>query len=384
MQQLVQVKRRLGPAAERAVEAANSLYRGYKTTSPKEFEQARRVCNPFEVLGEGRYSGLNTRFMNRSAIKLANIDAALGFCLVEECNARRSFLFVDLCGAPGGFSEYVMWRCRDLGVPDCRGYGMSLVGANDQGHGIRWKLVEDQNHNFHGMTSSTRYRICHGADGTGDIYNWQNLEFLRNTIANDLPTRDPSSEKQNDTGLVQLVVADGGFDAQRDAENQEEMAQKLIVCEAAACLSLLQQGGTFVIKMFGFQTPVIRAMMNHLFYSFDSLVTIKPISSRPASAERYVVCKGFHGNPIGWEGKQWCNRMFLGQSAQNTTADVQVANHLYRNLDEFDRDMLNLNLKACFTILSHLENKGKKVNFEEVEERPIVNIAAYRYAWRLA
>jgi hypothetical protein len=94
--QLIQAKRRLWPAAERCAKGAGSR-------PEREFGEARRVCNPMEPLGEGNQGGLNQMFMNRAAIKLANIDAILGFALTQV--SKENFFFADLCGAPGGFSE---------------------------------------------------------------------------------------------------------------------------------------------------------------------------------------------------------------------------------------------------------------------------------------
>jgi cap1 methyltransferase len=107
--QLNQVKRRLGPAAERSAEAYNSKIHGNVTTGRKELENARRDCNPMEVLGEGQGQGLNNLFINRSAMKLANIDAALGFFLTTTASNGHEdedfFSFADLCASPGGFSK---------------------------------------------------------------------------------------------------------------------------------------------------------------------------------------------------------------------------------------------------------------------------------------
>lgn len=94
--QLLQAKRRLWPAAERCAQAHDSR-------PEREFAEARRICNPMEPLGEGNKKGLNQMFMNRAAIKLANIDAILDFALTAV--KVENFFFVDLCGAPGGFSE---------------------------------------------------------------------------------------------------------------------------------------------------------------------------------------------------------------------------------------------------------------------------------------
>jgi len=380
--QLSQVKRRLAPAAERCTEACNSFYNRPATTGRSEFVQARKACNPFEILGEGHSGGLNTLFMNRSAIKLANIDAIMDFHLA--CPTENGpFVFADLCGAPGGFSEYIIYRCKAAGVPCCQGYGMSLLGTNEHGKGTAWKLqdtVSIQN------GSSFQYSICDGVDGTGDIFKWENVECLASMISQN--SRNEGSNSA-DTGQVHLVVADGGFDAQRDSEHQEELTQKLVVCEVAAGLALLRRGGTLVVKMFGFQTSAIQALMKDLMSSFESLTAMKPISSRPASAERYVVCIGFSGNPAGWNAQRWRDRVFLSEKNEDrTTVGTDAYPRLEHYLDTFDRDLLSLNLKACFTILSFLENKcisiaGSQTN-QFAAERHAVDVGAYKRVWRLA
>lgn len=113
------------------------------------FKRVRSACNPAEALGSGS-------FLNRSAMKLANIDAILGGLLAQVyLPGRRSrdnageetgkpehekgatgqppLQFVDLCGGPGGFSEYLLRRRRQLGLPS-RGWGISL--REDEGDRI--------------------------------------------------------------------------------------------------------------------------------------------------------------------------------------------------------------------------------------------------------
>lgn len=373
--QLRQVKRRMGPAAAQCALATG-------TSDRIEFDEARRATNPFEPLGEG-HGGLNRIFMNRSAMKLANMDAMLDFSLTAAVGRspfqqHLPFLFADLCGAPGGFSEYLMRRCNANSIP-CRGYGMSLSGANEHGRGIQWKLNDIRE-------GWCNYRVCQGADGTGDIYKWENVESFHHEITTDLHTVGlllPPLHAEG--GKVDLVVADGGFDAQRDSECQEELAQKIVVCQTAAALASLARGGTMVIKMFGFRTAVVRAVMNDLFLAFDKLVAMKPISSRPASAERYVICSGFHGLPQGWNGVQWRSQMFLADWNMQQRGGAAPANDnspLWRYLDEFDQHMLNLNLTTCFDILTYLERKAQN-NFYE-QEPPPLDIMAYKYAWQLA
>jgi len=359
--QLLEVKRRLWPAAEDASEAYNARIKmtGQPEVSASQiFTKARRLCDPMEVLGEGRAGGLNKLFVNRSAVKLANLNASVGFVLTQVADAD-SFHFVDLCAAPGGFSEYIFHHCgqRMSATSMIRGFGMSLVGSNEHGKGLAWKV---DNYDAPQM----QYRICAGKDGTGDIYNWDNTLALVRDI-NKTP--------------IHAVLCDGGVDAQRDHEDQEALVQKLVVCQAATALSVLAPGGSIVLKLFGCQTDAVRAMMKDLVHRFEDLLFIKPISSRPASAERYLVLVGYQGIPQGFDGRKWLDATFLGAIPSNPL-DVKVESYL----DKVDASMLKLNLKACFAILSKLERMAR--HLEEMEVRPqenLIDVGAYRRAWKL-
>ena len=442
-QQLVQVKRRLFPAAEQFAECAaeeDPEYAMYQQSAHEAFQAARSRCNPLEILGEKRTGSLASIFMNRAAVKLANIDALVDFCLTqtsEDCqnftdppsfnpssttttttipqnlnHEEDPFIFVDLCGAPGGFSEYITHRCQYEGScppGSVFGYGMSLIGTNEHGTAAPWRMNRSV---YLKHACLGQYRICEGADGTGNIYVWENVQHLIHLMEQDAQQRivrgsrrrtspannghsNPSRplESRVSNAKAHLVVADGGFDAQRDVEDQESIAQKLIVCEVAAALAVLRSGGSFVLKLFGFQTDVVRAVLADLMERFDDMIVVKPISSRPASAERYLVCYGFRGLETGWTGPSWRNKMFLGESYSDKKLDGTTY------FDRFDRDMLQLNLKSCFAILTHLENRrmrgewgyGDSDNDEHasngkqggLSSRTRIHFAAYKAAWRL-
>ena len=56
-------------------------------------------------------------------------------------------------------------------------------------------------------------------------------------------------------------------------------------------------------KMFGSRTAGTRRMMRDLYsHRFDRLTFVKLISSRPASAEMYLVCIGYAGRGPVWDG----------------------------------------------------------------------------------
>jgi cap1 methyltransferase len=388
-QQLIQTKRRLWPAAEQSAQA-------WKSTPQKEFWNARVVTNPMETLGEKRHRGLNQMFINRSAIKLANVDAILDFRLTNPTigydrhqapQPRVPFLFADLCGAPGGFSEYIMKRCQSNChlYSSCRGYGMSLHGRNEHGEGVVWKLRDLVRRDI-STSFEMSYRLCNGEDGTGDIYNWANVLSMQREIVEDLDMEGIERRRMD------LVVADGGFDAQRDYECQEELTQKMVLCELAASLELLEVGGTLVIKLFGCQTESIRMAVRSLHEMFDWMDMIKPISSRPASSERYATFCGFKGLPSDWNGgPNWISSVMLGRCLQY---ELSYYSSLDFFLDGIDRDMLVLNLKACVAILNYLQRnteQGQYLNSDppltanaDIMERFHINVNIYRHAWQLS
>jgi hypothetical protein len=75
------------------------------------FRQARVATNPYEGLGTGP-------FVCRSALKLVEMDVLCGLtdgsvgaqggtqAQPETGTGSSEFTFVDVCGGPGGFSEY--------------------------------------------------------------------------------------------------------------------------------------------------------------------------------------------------------------------------------------------------------------------------------------
>ena len=339
--QLLQLKKRFGPAAQQCAG-------WYHSTPAREFQEARERCNPYEPL-----HGKDNTFLNRAGLKLANIDALLQYSLtnINNNNTLGDFTFVDLCGAPGGFSEYLMKRCQsNPTIHSCRGWGMSLEGVNHEGQGVEWKLQHVLNDNVNG--TYIHYAICHGNDGTGNVYQWENIEALQQQVL----AESSCCGAQEEPGKVHLVVADGGVDAQRNAPCQETVASKLVVCQVSAALSLLRKNGMLLIKMFGFQTSTIRTMMKSLLDLFHQVTVVKPITSRPASAERYVVFEGFKGMPPHLDGRKWQSLML--QQTQTATADTFELEMTFMDcLDECDCDILQLNQKACFEILSYLERK---------------------------
>ncbi|RCH97575.1 FtsJ methyltransferase domain-containing protein 2 [Rhizopus stolonifer] len=231
--------------------------------APRELvAQARSKSNPFERIG-------NAIFMNRAAVKLAAIDADFGVTAVK---GNKPLTFLDICGGPGGFSEYLIWRIYSWGE-SCFGYGITLKSDRDEMNWHTEKFRED---------IPQKLTLIHGEDGTGNLYRLENIKQVESVVA-----------QGTDEG-VDLAVADGasGFDFSGQEAQQEQLAQKLLLCEIITMLSTLRAGGTFVCKFFDMLTPFTVNLVWLLYQLFDEIAITKPFSSRPANSERYVVCRG--------------------------------------------------------------------------------------------
>ncbi|OBZ89351.1 Cap-specific mRNA (nucleoside-2'-O-)-methyltransferase 1 [Choanephora cucurbitarum] len=250
------------------VEKVNQLRERIRHVSTEQRSRARCKSNPFERVG-------NAIFMNRAATKLAALDATFGLTVTK--NHREEFIFADICGGPGGFSEYLLWRVHSWGG-SAHGYGITLNGSDE----IKWhpeRFIDDIPR--HSLTT------IDGVDGTGDLYRSENRESFASTVL-----------KETKQGGVHVVVADGGFDFSGNEKQQEVVAQRLILCEIITMLLTLKQGGHFVCKFFDMLSTTTASFVWLLYQLFDEVCITKPLSSRPANAERYIVCKGLiHHRP---------------------------------------------------------------------------------------
>ena len=168
------------------------------------------------------------------------------FSLINR--TEDTFTFLDLCGGPGGFTEYFSLRCLSMGIR-ALGFGMTLSHpAHD--HSCNWNLdhldvpplcalmnVEDS-----GDPDVSLYLLSGG--GTGNILTRDNVDSLRADVAAVLRKRACRPPEQ----LVAVVTADGGTDF--DKSNTEELATPLIFCQVIAMIQNIRPGGSFILKYF--------------------------------------------------------------------------------------------------------------------------------------
>ncbi|XP_013799295.1 cap-specific mRNA (nucleoside-2'-O-)-methyltransferase 1 [Apteryx mantelli] len=237
----------------------------------EEMRRARTRSNPYEMI-RGVF------FLNRAAMKMANMDHVFDYMftnpkdfhgrpLIKERDAELLY-FADVCAGPGGFSEYVLWRRKW----HAKGFGMTLKGPND------FKLED-----FYSASSELfePYYGEGGIDGDGDITRPENITAFRNFVLDN-----------TDRKGVHFLMADGGFSVEGQENLQEILSKQLMLCQFLTALSVVRTGGHFVCKTFDLFTPFSVGLVYLLYCCFERVCIFKPVTSRPANSERYVICKG--------------------------------------------------------------------------------------------
>lgn len=239
------------------------LKRQFDQFSGEKFTWARDQTNPAEYVGR-------SIFLNRAAIKIANIDAIFHLTGkpdgIEKMQFDDDFSFCDIASGPGGFTNYVQWRqTRSTGL------GMTL----------RHPELDFQIESL----DMDRFTALYGPDETGDLYtNWR---WFSNEVIKVYPCG------------VDLVMADGGFEVPPEQANRQEwLNTRLLMAQILVGLKVTKNGGNFVLKVFDTVTKISADLLYILASSFKSITVFKPVSSRPANSERYVICQGRKSSSI--------------------------------------------------------------------------------------
>jgi hypothetical protein len=216
-----------------------------------------------------------------------------------------------LAEGPGGFVEAFFRYRRDRHPRHAgadRMFGMTLHSADRRVP--TWRLSE---------VLLKQTRLCRGADGTGSLYNPDNVERLVSECGG--------------PNTCDLVTADGGFDFSYDFNNQEGMSLRLLAAEVHAALRLQRPGGTFLLKIYDVSCPDTMALMDLLLRVYRDVYVVKPLTSRPANSEKYLVCTGFSPPVHVGAGRALCGILLRSmQAGQHLpwSRDEWVLRHVVR------------------------------------------------------
>ena len=198
-------------------------------------------------------------------------------------NNKKSIISANIAEAPGGFIQALI----DLrkGNESNHYYTISLKENEESSRSYESKQKRIVDFMKKYRDDNKIITIDYGKNGTGDLNKIENIIAFAGLFA----------EKKAD-----IATADGGFESDESVyENPEVRSEtrtlQLVYNEIITILSVLAEGGSSILKVFGTTTSImLEYLYLHSLY-FDEVYIVKPITSKIVSNERYIVGKGFRG-----------------------------------------------------------------------------------------
>lgn len=248
----------------------NKTLRNYNHKIKKEidndpvlWEKTKKYLNPYEYINQpyiiNSFSVCSYKPISRSFFKMIEILNHYNFKLP---NNMKSF---HLAEGPGGFIEALSYYRNN--IQDIY-YGMTLIDKNPSIP--KWKK------NVQSL-SNKNVILEYGIDKTGNLYNKNNLIYIYKKYKHS----------------IDFITGDGGFDFSLNFNNQEENSLNLLFCQILFAISIQKKEGSFVLKVFDTYSSLSLELLYLLNYLYSEIYILKPVTSRPANSEKYIICLNF-------------------------------------------------------------------------------------------
>ena len=303
----------------------------------KSWERMKKITNEYELI-HTTHTNCNMSIakyypLSRSYFKMWEM---MHLHDIVPKDSEKPIVTAHLAEGPGGFIEALVNYRKN---PRDRVYGITLKSINKDIPGwVNSKMFLDKHSNI---------KILYGKDGTGNLYNLDNIIDFSNKV-----------------GKADLITADGGFDFSLDFNSQEKIVYKLLFCEITTILSTQKVGGNFVCKCFDlFEENSIKLLwVLSLFY--NELRITKPVTSRPANSEKYIIGKNFKGIT-----KNQLNKFYYLISNWDKFTFAQIGNtispHIHLN---FVNRLSDYNILNSIYQIENIQKTLKLIHLKENSE----------------
>lgn len=286
---------------------------------------------PFSIDENGRFS---KKKMNRAYFKLKEL------MLDDKEKFTKLKSAACLAEGPGGFIQFI----TDY-YPKAKIYGITLKYDDDKEHRNMEKFLE----------KNPNVKIIYGNEEEGHDGNLYNKEVV-NAFANKV-------------GKVDLVTADGGFQASDENEKETEHL-RLFLAETLTAFKVLNKGGSFILKIYDIFTRATVEMLFLLSNVFGSVEIKKPVTSRPANSERYVVCHNFKGFETDKHVKM-DDDFYYEKILKMTEVQEEMFKLFAKNLENKDREYVNMVKNNIDEIINfyHVNSDNRMAKLEKEKEQ---------------
>ena len=298
----------------------------------KKWDKYKKYANDYELIftsGYGFPSISKHSPISRSYFKLWEIlhDFKDSIDLASPNGLQCMFL----AEGPGGFVEaYCNLRNKLGSTSNDLIYGVTLISSDR--NIPAWKLSNE-------LISNNNIHILKGADNSGSLYNPEDISHIVSKVG---------------YHSCNLVTADGGFDFSTDFNNQEELSTKLILSEILTSIQLQKEHGCFLLKIYDINSLCTMQLLFVLKELYESISFTKPLSSRPANSEKYVMCTNFKG-PMHQNYNKY---RYILATALNTwdemrSIQISISAAFVKDIVEYNtfyiiKQVLHINKTLCF------------------------------------
>lgn len=216
----------------------------------EELRERRLKTSPFDLLPLGN-------LINKAAWKLIEINH-LSDNIFFRIGDKK---FADICCAPGGFTHTILTKNHQM-------YTIAhLITLGDIK--INKTIACNQSKKFSPTITYgdvTRYAI--------------QMRFIESC------------------GVHQLdfAMADGGFNFKNIEREQEFECRRLTISQIYLALVTIKEDGFFLLKLFNIYSRFSQSLLYATASCFGDMQIIKPLSSRPANSEKYILFKDYKPN----------------------------------------------------------------------------------------
>jgi 23S rRNA U2552 (ribose-2'-O)-methylase RlmE/FtsJ len=321
----------------------------------KNWDNYKKITNDYELIHmptNKKKKNDSISFYNplsRSYYKM--IEILLDFNILNIfCNTKIKT--AHIAEGPGGFIEALINKRRNY-YDDINAITLKSTRKEIPG----WKKARCF------LERHPNISINYGVDGTGDIYNTQNIIHFQNKVG---------------SNSCDLVTADGGFDFSIDFNKQEQLSSKLIFCEIVTALSVQKKGGVFICKFFDSYNNITIQFLWLLNNIYKKIIITKPFSSRPANSEKYIVAIDFLGinsiylNKLYGIIEEWNIIESKGYYMESIFKNP-INNKYLEIIEKYNIMNAYYQIKIIKETLSIINNNNNTIHENEISEKQIIN-----------
>jgi 23S rRNA U2552 (ribose-2'-O)-methylase RlmE/FtsJ len=291
----------------------------------KEWDNFKKYMNPYELIYSPYDRNINTsehKPISRSFFKMWEILNKF-----DLINSDENSVIANIAEGPGGFIEaifkYKKQNNDDIYISNTLYPSTRNIPSWNKFN----KFINENN------IKCIKLLYC-------DLYDYENIIAYIDNF---------KDRKAN------FITADGGFDYSNDFNKQEENSSRIIYSEIISALAIQAKGGNCVIKIFDTFTIFTLKCIYILNTFYENIYLYKPLTSRVANSEKYIICKNFKGIDEDIL-KQFLESLKVFPKKNPDITSINLPNNFIYEFDSYNKQFVNNQIYFIDKTLNIIKN----------------------------